>query len=173
MYEYASTTLPAAGFKQYEISNWCRPGKECHHNLQYWRNQEYLGVGAGAHGFSGGYRYSTIAAPERYIAALRHGPTSRSPTTLSPAVAKSTLVGEADDLYETIMMGMRLTKEGINRARFRRRFGCDILERFAEPVERMLAAGLLTVSPERICLSQKGRLLSNGVIRALVDEITL
>ena len=173
MYEYASATLSAAGFEQYEISNWCRPGKESRHNLQYWRNLEYLGVGAGAHGFSGGYRYLTIASPERYIAALQCGRASRSPAALSPAVAKTTLVREADDLYETIMMGMRLTKEGINRARFRRRFGSDILELFPEPVERMSAAGLLKVSPERIGLSQQGRLLSNGVIRAFVDEITL
>ena len=73
MYEFASTALATAGFDQYEISNWCRPGKECRHNLQYWRNLEYVGVGAGAHGFTGGCRYSTIASPERYVAALSNG----------------------------------------------------------------------------------------------------
>ena len=70
MYEHASEQMAAAGYEQYEISSWCRPGKQCRHNLQYWRNLEYIGVGAGAHGFTDGCRYSTIAAPERYIAAL-------------------------------------------------------------------------------------------------------
>ncbi len=173
MYELAATTLQAAGYVQYEISNWCLPGNECRHNLQYWRNLEYLGVGAGAHGFSGGYRYSTIASPQRYIAALQDRSACVTPHVPTPAAAKTALVSEADDLYDTIMMGLRLTKQGINRARFRQRFGRDILELFPEPAERMSAAGLLDVTTESIRLSQEGRLLSNGVIRAFVDEITL
>ena len=80
---------------------------------------------------------------------------------------------EEDDLYETIIMGLRLTKEGINRARFRQRFGRDFLELFAGPAERMSCGGLLNVTSEHIRLSQDGLLLSNGVIRAFVDEITL
>lgn len=173
MYEYATATLAVAGYEQYEISNWCRPGYECRHNLQYWRNLKYLGVGAGAHGFCAGYRYSTIASPERYIAALRKQSAGIAPRVPTPAAAKSTLVSEADDLYETIMMGLRLTKEGINRARFRQRFGRDFLELFAEPATRMNAAGLLSVTTDSVRLSQDGRLLSNAVIRAFVDEITL
>ncbi len=173
MYEFAAMTLAAAGYEQYEISNWCLPGKECQHNLQYWRNLEYLGLGAGAHGFGGGYRYSTIAAPRAYINALRNLSACVTPGAPTPAASKTTLVSEADDLYETIMMGLRLTKEGINRSRFRQRFGRDFLELFAGPADRMSAAGLLTVTTESIGLSQDGRLLSNGVIRAFVDEIRL
>ena len=173
MYEFAAASLAAAGYGQYEISNWRRPGKECQHNLQYWRNLEYLGVGAGAHGFCGGYRYSTIASPARYIAALRGQSACITAGVPTPAAAKSMLVSDADDLYETIMMGLRLTKEGINRARFRQRFSRDFIELFAGPAERMSAAGLLDVTSECIRLSQDGRLLSNGVIRAFVDEISL
>ena len=65
MYEFASEALERAGYNQYEISNWCRSSKECQHSLQYWRNLPYLGLGAGAHGFAGGYRYSTIASPQQ------------------------------------------------------------------------------------------------------------
>lgn len=173
MYEYASAALAVHGYEQYEISNWCRRGRECRHNLQYWRNLEYLGVGAGAHGFIGGCRYSTIASPERYVAALQQGAAGKDSAAPTPAVAKTTLVSEAADIYETIMMGLRLTKEGISRARFRQRFGSDILDLFPTAAERMRAAGLLNITPERIRLSQEGRLLSNGVIRAFVDEITL
>lgn len=173
MYEFAVMTLAAAGYEQYEISNWCLNGHECRHNLQYWRNLEYLGVGAGAHGFSGGCRYSTIASPQRYIAALQNRSACIPSHLPTPAAAKTILVSETDDLYETIMMGLRLTKEGINRSRFRQRFGRDFLELFPGPAERMRVAGLLNVTSECIRLSQGGRLLSNGVIRAFVDEITL
>lgn len=173
MYEQASAALAAVGYEQYEISNWCRRGKECRHNLQYWRNLEYLGVGAGAHGFFDGYRYSTIASPERYVAALQQGAGSSKLAAPTPAVAKTDPVSASADIYETIMMGLRLTKEGISRPCFRQRFGRDIIELFPAAAERMRAAGLLIITSERIRLSQEGRLLSNGVIRAFVDEIRI
>ena len=171
MYEFASAELANAGYQQYEISNWCKPGKECRHNLQYWRNLDYVGIGAGAHGFTRGCRYSTITAPERYIAALRNGAASDEPSTASPSIAKSARVTAADDLYETLMMGLRLTGEGINRARFRRRFGSDIVEMFPIVTQTLAAAGLLRVTKENVRLSDSGRLLSNLVIREFVDRI--
>ena len=173
MYEYASGKLATAGYKQYEISNWCRPGRQCRHNLQYWRNLEYIGVGAGAHGFTGGYRYSTITSPERYIAALNDGSASEPACPLTPAVAKAVQVTEADDLYETVMMGLRLTQEGIIRGQFRRRFGRDFVEMFPDSIERTTAAGLLIVTVDSVHLSDAGRLLSNAVIREFVNGITI
>lgn len=172
MYEYASGALEAAAYEQYEISNFCRPGNECLHNLQYWRNLDYIGVGAGAHGCFEGMRYSTIAAPGRYIAALENGSGGAPARELTPAIAKTNAVTRPEDLYETVMMGLRLTKEGINRARFSRRFGCDFLEVFPDSTAAMTAAGLLRVLEDRIRLSRSGRLLSNLVIRELVGEIT-
>ena len=171
MYENASAALAASAYDQYEISNWRRPGKACRHNLQYWRNLDYLGIGAGAHGFAGGCRYSNIAAPERYIAALTDGVAAAEQSLPTPAVAKSVPVTAEDDLYETIMMGLRLTNEGINRARFRRRFDYDFVARFPQATRRLRAAGLLEVSAERVRLSQAGRLLSNLVIREFVAGI--
>ncbi len=171
MYEFASAALECASYDQYEISNWRRPGKECRHNLQYWRNLEYIGVGAGAHGFYGGSRYSTIASPQRYVAAVRKASAGNTLSSPTPAAAKSVLVSEADDMYETIMMGLRLTKEGINRAAFRRRFGRDLVEAFPDATKKMTAAGLLIATKENVRLSESGRLLSNLVIRELVDQI--
>lgn len=172
MYEFASAALDEAGYDQYEISNWRLPAKECRHNLQYWRNLDYLGAGAGAHGFYAGCRYSTIASPQRYIAALRDGGDDRAQVCLTPAVAKASRVSEADDLYETIMMGMRLTEEGVNRGRFRRRFGRDLVDMFPATTRKLMAAGLIDVTMERVCLSEAGRLLSNLVIREYVDGIS-
>lgn len=173
MYEFASAALARAGYDQYEISNWRKPGKACRHSLQYWRNLEYIGLGAGAHGFYGGCRYSTIAAPLRYIAALRSKGDIRASSSLTPALAKSTTVSESDDLYETIMMGLRLTQEGVNRASFAERFGCDMVDRFPEATQKLRAAGLIDVRPARLRLSEAGRLLSNLVIREFVAGINL
>ena len=66
-YEAAGRALAAAGFEHYEISNWARPGRECRHNLVYWRNEPYLGLGAGAHGSAGGYRYHVVRQPRAYV----------------------------------------------------------------------------------------------------------
>lgn len=173
MYEFASATLATAGYDQYEISNWRRPGKECRHNLQYWRNLEYIGVGAGAHGFFGGCRYSTIASPQRYVAAMSKGAAGDGLTSPTPAVAKTVRVSEADDMYETIMMGLRLTQEGINRENFRRRFGSDFVETFYDATQKLEASGLLIATKENVRLSESGRLLSNLVIREFVDQINL
>ncbi len=167
MYEYAAECLALDGYVQYEISNWCRPNRECRHNLQYWRNLPYVGLGAGAHGFAGGCRYSTMASPQRYIAAL-NGAAAAPVFPLTPAVARANRVDAADDLYETIMMGLRLTREGINRPGFKRRFGQDFVEMFPAAIAKFQSAGLLKVKDDRVHLSDSGRLLSNAVIRELV-----
>ena len=173
MYEHTAAALERANYRQYEISNWCKPGMECRHNLQYWRNLDYLGIGAGAHGYLQGQRYSVIAAPERYIAALMAANDSQAPAWLSPAVAKSRPVTPADELYETLMMGLRLTREGISRACFRRRFGCDIVDMFPDATRELTVAGLLEVHSQQVRISAAGRLLSNAVIREFVDDLKI
>ena len=173
MYEFASAGMERAGYSQYEISNWRLPGKECRHNLQYWRNLPYLGLGAGAHGFAGGYRYSTITAPQRYVEALSERPSKALDFPLTPAVAKHSLVDNSGDLYDTIMMGLRLTCEGINRSRFARRFGQDFVAMFPDAIDRLAPLGMLEVHVDRVRLSPAGRLLSNGVIREFVSGITV
>lgn len=172
MYEYASDTLERAGFAQYEISNWTRPGKACRHNLQYWRNLPYLGLGAGAHGFAGGYRYSTITAPQRYVESLNARPPTAFDFPLTPALAKHTRVNKPSDLYDTLMMGLRLTCEGIDRSRFAGRYGQDLVAMFPDAVDRLVALGMLELHADRVRLSRAGRLLSNGVIRELVAGIS-
>ena len=74
MYVLAEETLAEAGYVHYEISNWARPGRQCRHNLTYWRNQPYLGFGAGAHSYFRGVRWWNVSSPEEYIARLMQGP---------------------------------------------------------------------------------------------------
>jgi len=170
MYDYASEQFASSDYEQYEISNWCLSDRRCRHNLQYWRNMPYAGLGAGAHGFAGGYRYSTITAPARYVSSLLNADVKifDGKFPLTPAVAKHIEVQREDDLYETIMMGLRLTKDGLNRESFTTRFGEDFVDMYAETVARFEKMGLLAVETDRVHLTNSGRLLSNMVIREFV-----
>lgn len=167
MYELATRWLADAGFIQYEISNWARPGHECRHNLQYWYNLPYIGVGPGAHGFAGGVRYSTILNPQRYIKALQ-GESGAPAFPLTPATAESTVLDRDGEIAETLIMTLRLTQQGVERATFARRFGADLLDVHGEEIERFRRLGLLDVDDERVRLTERGRLLSNIVFREMV-----
>ncbi len=170
MYELASDLLAAAGYAQYEISNWARPGFECRHNLQYWHNDDYVGVGPGAHGFAGGVRYSTILSPQRYIKALVDASESRGTYVypLTPVTAESTVMDRAGEITDTLIMGLRLTQEGIPRAQFSQRFGIDLVDLHRPIIEKFVGYGLLAVDDERVKLTDEGRLLSNVVFREFV-----
>ncbi|MEP7291035.1 MAG: radical SAM family heme chaperone HemW, partial [Chloroflexota bacterium] len=115
MYELASDLLRAHGYEQYEISNWSRPGYPCRHNLQYWHNDDYIGLGPGAHGYADEVRYSVLLSPQRYIRALNEA-SEGCEYPRSPALAEAVQVDRAGQIAETLIMGMRLTQEGIPRA---------------------------------------------------------
>ncbi len=169
MYELAAEVLGAAGYSQYEISNWARPGRECRHNLQYWYNESYLGLGPGAHGFAGGVRYSVVPSPHRYIKMLMGDtPADISAWPRTPAVAEAYVLDRDDEIAETLIMWLRLTREGVDRDRFMRRFGVDLVELHRPVIERFAAQGLLQVDAARVRLTAHGRLLSNVVFRELV-----
>ena len=72
MFEWSRERLAAAGFRYYEVSNWARPGRECRHNLVYWRNGDWLGLGAGAHSHLAGERFAAAASPSRYIGLIEN-----------------------------------------------------------------------------------------------------
>ncbi len=167
MYEMADALLSAAGYEQYEISNWSKVGYECRHNLQYWHNLPYPAFGPGAHGYAGGVRYWTILSPLKYVKALRaHSPPLAFPRT--PATDQAVVVDRETEIAETLLMGLRLTRDGVQRAAFRERFGADLLDLHGDLLERHQDDGLLTIDPERVRLTRRGRLLSNVVFRDLV-----
>ena len=154
MYEAAIDTLAAAGYAQYEISNFARPGAECRHNLTYWRNQPYLGIGPSAAGFVDGERYKNVADNAEYVRAIRAG---RSPHTQEECLTPEQRAGE------TAMLALRLT-EGIERRSFARRFGRDPALFFADAIDKHAADGLLEVTETAIRLTRTGRLLADTVI---------
>ncbi len=166
MYEMAMDRLAAAGYVQYEISNWARPGYMCRHNIQYWRNEPYLGFGAGAHGFADGIRYRNVEHPAEFIRLMGEGDECQFP--LSPATAEYDTVSAEQEMAETMMMGLRLTAKGVSLDEFERRFGIPLMERYGNQVAELRAQGLLELKNGRLRLTRRGRLLGNLVFMRFI-----
>ena len=169
MYEWASETLESAGYQQYEISNWSRPGLECRHNLQYWRGLPYLAAGAGAHGYVNGYRFSNVLRIKTYIDRLTKQPANNLPFPRTPAIVNYHLQTPQDDMGEFMMTGLRLTREGVSAETFRERFGQEMEAVFGKDVEDLIQLGLLTKQADRLRLTRHGRLLGNQVFMRFVE----
>lgn len=179
-YEVACHAMAGAGFEHYEISNWARSGRECRHNLVYWRNQPYLGLGAGAHGSAGGVRYQVVRQPRAYIKRITNdelqitngeggsaSPASR-PFPLSPAVAAHHVVDEAEAMSDTVITQLRLLNEGLDLDGFTAHFGRAFDEVYGEQLQQLITWELLRVDDSRLLLTDKGRFLSNQVFYRFV-----
>lgn len=166
MYELATDRLAAEGYLQYEISNWCRPGYESQHNLQYWRNLPYLACGPGGHGWANGVRYQNLLSPKKYIERLQDPSSLDFP--LTPVVEKHETVDRQTRLAETLMMGLRLTEEGISLHRLQRQFGVDLQEEKKEVIQRFCEAGFLEICAGALRLTRAGRFVSNAILRDLI-----
>jgi oxygen-independent coproporphyrinogen-3 oxidase len=153
MYELAETALDQAGFIHYEISNWARPGRECRHNLVYWRDGEYLGFGAGAHSHRDGRRWWNVLTPADYIGRIRAG---ESPQADAEEISPDQAMGEM------MMMGLRLS-EGVSAAAFWQRFERKLDEVYARELEELVAQKLVQWDGECVRLTARGRLLGNQV----------
>jgi oxygen-independent coproporphyrinogen-3 oxidase len=160
-YELAEDKLAAHGYTHYEISNWARPGRTCRHNLTYWHNLPYLGIGAAAHSCIGGRRFANTSDIDKYIA---HFTENKS---LRPELDEE--INPALEFAETVILGLRLD-EGINADYLQHRFGRDLLADYGRQVEEMAGAGLLEHSNGHIRLTRRGRLLSNEVFWRFLPE---
>ena len=158
-YELAEEVLAMHGYGHYEISNWARPGYECRHNLTYWRNQPYLGIGVAAHSFIKGHRLANSDNLDEYIAAF--------PNNQAAARAMDEEISPQMQLAETAILGLRLC-DGLSLDGIHVRFGVDLLEYYQQPVAEMVKAGLLERIGRRLRLTQRGRLLSNEVFWRLL-----
>ena len=193
MYLAAQETLVAVGFRHYEISNWALPGRESRHNLVYWQNGPYLGVGPGAHSSLFGYRFANMRSPRWYIRSLGieadvnglTGPLAiagspprkpEMPDALPGELRKMVDDGPVDfveettpqlDLAETMMMGLRLDT-GISEAVFKARFGRSLRDVFASEIDALRQEGLLDEDETGIRLSKAGKLLGNEVFGRFV-----
>jgi len=160
-YELADDLLTAAGLHWYEVSNWARtPADACRHNLAYWRNDDWWGIGPGAHSHVGGVRWWNVKHPRAYAARLAEG--------VSPAAGRETVADEAARL-ERVMLGVRLG-EGLPldalSARARAEVGALVADGL---VDGRSALGRGSAPGPRVVLTRRGRLLADAVVRALAD----
>ena len=170
MYVAAEEMLGGAGYRHYEISNWARPGHECRHNLIYWRNEPFLGVGPGAHSYLGKERFWNIKSPTDYVNRLA-GPLAqdeRAPGE-SPVIQERQPLGEAQELSETLILRLRLD-DGVDPAWLAQRFGEDPVQPRLETLRRFEESGLLSRENGVFRLTSQGRLLSNEIFVKLLPQ---
>ncbi len=165
-YDLACARLKTAGFTHYEISNWAKPGLACAHNLTYWRNQEYLGLGAGAHGHANGTRYAVVKQPRVYIRRMQQGPAG--PFPLSAAVAAAHQLDQREAMSDTVITQLRLLEEGLDLAAFDARFGVSLNRAYDGLAGQMIEWGLLRQENGRLLLTEQGRFVSNQVFYRFV-----
>ncbi len=184
MYERAIDLLGAAGYVQYEISNWARgqrpgasgqglpiemqsptpdprpliPGRACHHNLAYWLNADYLACGAGAHGHLYPRRYANVLGIDEYIGRVDAG---RSP------IAETTDLSARDLCAETMFMGLRLNA-GVSEAHFRDRCGAALDDVYGDVLAELVGLGLIERDDQGVRLTARGRMLGNQVFERFV-----
>jgi len=159
MYEMAVEVAQAAGYEQYEIANFARPGRACRQNLHYWRNESYYGFGCGAVGYLGGARRMNIKAPAAYAQAVE--------AEADIALSSETLTAD-ETMAETMMLGLRLTREGVSCRTFEERFGIDPRVKFAAEIETYSRRGLLEVAGDTLRLTPQGVFLASEVMVAFV-----
>lgn len=150
MYEYACDFLNKKGFRQYEISNFAKPGKKSRHNLKYWNCDEYIGIGLSAHSYLNGVRFSDTDNFEQYI----------SENYLSGESERLTL---KDKMSEFMFMGLRKT-EGVSKEEFSKRFSADIEDYFAETVLKYKKWGMIVDENGFLRLSEKAISVSNQIM---------
>lgn len=155
MYELMIDKLTAAGYKQYEISNFSRPGFESRHNSKYWKLDPVFGFGVSAHSFNGHQRYANERDTQKYISMIE---------TKGSAEAMREKV---DSASEFIFLGLRLN-DGIKLAEYHKSFGFDLEEKYRNDLDRLTEAGLIEVLGGNLRLTRKGMLFSNEVFAVFV-----
>lgn len=153
MYYIAKGLLTAGNYDHYEISNFAIRGYKCNHNLLYWKNREYIGLGAGAHSHFKNERYYNEENPRKYIRLINKGEI--------PVKGKETVTSSIE-VAETLLMNLRLIS-GVNKLEFYRRFGYGINDIYGQRIESLKSKGLIEETEDHIMLTSLGLDLANEV----------
>src|SRR5258708_18178689 len=162
MYITTRDRLAQAGYQQYEISNWAKPGRASRHNLTYSRAAQWIGVGAGAASSYGGRRWKTSPVLERYIESVECDGRALCVEDEQP--------DRATALLDFITLGLRL-REGIDRSAFQGRFGADLLHTLAETGAWLIDMGLLEFNGERLRVPAEHQLITNEILVRLEEPL--
>lgn len=160
MYDYITAELPRLGYRRYEISNYAKAGEESRHNLAYWQDVSYIGLGAAAHSYWHGRRTENEQDLCRYIACIEGG--------LSPAREEEPCSRESH-IEEFAFLALR-TAEGIDKHRFKEKFKTDIEEIYGEAIKRLKKAALVEETASAICLTKQGMKFGNRVFEEFLLE---
>ncbi|HYA85549.1 MAG TPA: radical SAM family heme chaperone HemW [Nitrospirota bacterium] len=153
-YEYAVSVLRDAGYSRYELSNFSLPGRECRHNMNYWEQGEYLGLGPSAASFISRRRFHTVSDHQEYARRLACG---------QSVVEESETLTREQSAYERLLLGLR-TAHGVDLPRFEREFGDSIFNRLLVTLGPLSDAGLLLIQNGHVSLTDRGILLCNEVL---------
>ena len=159
MFEYIISELERAGFEHYEISNFSKSGFESRHNLMYWDNAEYYGIGAGASGYVDGVRYKNHGPIRHYLSAVEEGNARFTEEHL----------GQKEQMEEEMFLGLR-KKSGVSMARFEEKFGRSFDGLYGEIVKDLVQQGLMQIEGDRVRMTKRGLFLGDTVAERFILE---
>ncbi|HCK64631.1 MAG TPA: coproporphyrinogen III oxidase [Anaerolineae bacterium] len=175
MYEWTCEYLAETGYTQYEISNWAlkeERGKKkeyyCQHNLQYWKSLPYLGLGAGAHGYINGIRYSNVLRIKTYIERLSDSQFPNLEYPLSSATVNHKKQNVQENMSDYMLNNLRLVEVGVAESDFHLRFGSGLLDVYQKEIDELIKKNLLERNAGSYRLTKQGRLLANQVFLQFV-----
>jgi oxygen-independent coproporphyrinogen-3 oxidase len=158
LYALAIDLLQAADYQQYEVSNFARPGHQCAHNLNYWANGDYVGLGVGAASYRDGVRSVHTRSLDEYVAAARED---------RPIPSEAERLEGRRRAGEAMMLALR-TVQGVRLADFKERYGVDVIEDYDPVVTELAQTGLLERTADALRLTRRGRFLANDVCGAFI-----
>lgn len=162
MYFGSVARLEAAGYSQYEISNFAKPGYRCLHNLKYWNGEEYLGFGAAAHSYFRGHRFAYKRDIDAYIDALEY------PSHVPDIISEDYEISPSERLGEYVMLRLRL-KEGIDTDTFAEKFGLSFERMFGKYLDTYVKNGYMEKEGRFYRFTLKGMFVSNYILSAMLD----
>ena len=159
MFEYIIAELEKAGFEHYEISNFSKPGFESRHNLMYWDNAEYYGIGAGASGYVDGVRYKNHGPIRHYLQAVEAG----------NARVQEEVLTLKEKMEEEMFLGLR-KKSGVSKKRFEEKFGLSFEDQYGSVVSELTEQGLLVPDKDIVRMTKQGLFLGDTVAEKFILE---
>ncbi|EFX53292.1 putative oxygen-independent coproporphyrinogen III oxidase [Streptococcus cristatus ATCC 51100] len=159
MFEYIISELEKAGFEHYEISNFSKPGFESRHNLMYWDNAEYYGIGAGASGYVNGVRYKNHGPIRHYLQAVEAG----------NARVQEEVLTLNEKMEEEMFLGLR-KKSGVSKKRFEEKFGLSFEDQYGAVVSELTEQGLLVPDKDIVRMTKQGLFLGDTVAEKFILE---
>lgn len=159
MFEYIIAELEKAGFEHYEISNFSKPGFESRHNLMYWDNAEYYGIGAGASGYVNGVRYKNHGPIRHYLQEVEAG----------NARVQEEVLTLKEKMEEEMFLGLR-KKSGVSKKRFEEKFGLSFEDQYGAVVSELTEQGLLVPDKDIVRMTKKGLFLGDTVAEKFILE---